>query len=427
MLSFDVICYLSDQEGNALNPAEEGSICYKDLSWPDCYGQQQAFLQAAELSPFATASVFIEGYTTVLACRGELARTVPFRMVQCVPLVFQPEGELRFRTVQFSCCAKLASVSADSCAAEIFVRMESAVTLPTQDEQYSSCCHGGYGCSESFFKSCTYNSCRLMPLRAEVYQYNALGDGETRIFTNEDEMKQYGCRGILDPRSVSFCHLFVDGVLQPDSTYQLKTGCLKFTTWDVPAEGVPIAIQFATIKGEGKRYLNGKVKCYVAVSDGVRSIYTDEDEWTAYTHSGIPDPEKVSCWSLFVNGVLQPQAAYQMEKGVLKLCEAPLDGQIIMLEAILMQDAYDHLLKASAVQYVALSKGRRLFTNCDREEIYHPARITLPFFSSYQSVFVNGVLQPEATYQVGSGYLRFFTGSAPSVGAPVTQQAVSVF
>lgn len=423
----NLICYLSDQNGTALNPTEEGAIGYKDLSAPDAYGEQRAFLPPGELMTFASAAVFIEGYITVLACQGALARTVPFRMVQCVPLSFSPEGTLRFRTLQFCCSAKLASASADGCAAEILVRMESEVARDTQGEQDHSRCYGGCGGSKSFFKSCTYTSCPLLPLRAEIVQYNAVGDGEKRVFTNADELRDYGDRGILDPDSVSFCQLFVDGMLQPDATYTLETGRLAFTTSDVPEEGVPIALLFVTIKGEGNRRLNGKAECYVAVSDGARRVYTDEDEWTEYTHNGIPDPQKVSYWSLFVNGVLQPQAAYQLKKGVLELCDAPLAGQIVILESVLIYDDCAQLQKAADGQYLAIAKGQRLFTNGDAEEIYHPAPITLPFFSSYQSVFVNGVIQPQRTYQIGGGYLAFLTGSLPSVGAPVTQQAVSVF
>lgn len=34
--------------------------------------------------------------------------------------------------------------------------------------------------------------------KVDTYQYNALSDGKSLLYTNKDELKQYGNRGILD-------------------------------------------------------------------------------------------------------------------------------------------------------------------------------------------------------------------------------------
>ena len=81
----------------------------------------------------------------------------------------------------------------------------------------------------------------------DTYQYNALSDGKSLLYTNKDELKQYGNRGILDPMKVSYVNLFINGVLQPPVTYEIKEGILQLKTSDVPPEGAPINLQFITI------------------------------------------------------------------------------------------------------------------------------------------------------------------------------------
>ncbi len=41
-------------------------------------------------------------------------------------------------------------------------------------------------------------------LDADVYQYNALSDGIKRIYTNHDELSEYGARGILNTHESLF-------------------------------------------------------------------------------------------------------------------------------------------------------------------------------------------------------------------------------
>jgi hypothetical protein len=84
-------------------------------------------------------------------------------------------------------------------------------------------------------------------LKAETYQYNAISDGIKRIYTNADELSEYGNRGILDPSTVSYTNLFVNGALQPPNLYLVQEGLLIFTSIDPPSAGVPINLQFISI------------------------------------------------------------------------------------------------------------------------------------------------------------------------------------
>lgn len=85
-------------------------------------------------------------------------------------------------------------------------------------------------------------------LNADVYQYNALSDGHKKIYTNDDELTEYGDRGILDPNEVSFFNLFINGVLQPKVNYEIHKGLLFLKTEDVPIKGSTIIISFITLE-----------------------------------------------------------------------------------------------------------------------------------------------------------------------------------
>jgi hypothetical protein len=84
--------------------------------------------------------------------------------------------------------------------------------------------------------------------KVETYQYYATSDGIKSVYTNEDELKQYGSRGILDPATVSFINLFINGILQPPNQYIVELGRLTLTSGDVPEAGSPIILQFVRIK-----------------------------------------------------------------------------------------------------------------------------------------------------------------------------------
>ncbi|WP_078381326.1 DUF4183 domain-containing protein [Sutcliffiella halmapala] len=83
--------------------------------------------------------------------------------------------------------------------------------------------------------------------KVDTYQYNAISDGVQTVYTNDHELTEYGNRGILDPTTVSYVNLFINGVLQPPVTYVVKKGVLELRTEDVPIQGAPIIVQFITI------------------------------------------------------------------------------------------------------------------------------------------------------------------------------------
>lgn len=93
--------------------------------------------------------------------------------------------------------------------------------------------------------------CQEVPqiLQVETFLYNAISDGIKHIYTNADELTQYGNNGILNPNSVSYMNLFINGILQPSVNYQVQEGLLILTTPDVPENGVSISLQFIRIIG----------------------------------------------------------------------------------------------------------------------------------------------------------------------------------
>ena len=418
LLSFP--CYLSDRNGTALNPYAPDSIRYKNLSGAGDYGEQPVLGQLGEIRTCATAAVLLEGYITLCACAGRLLRIVPFRSIRTVLLPFQPSGPLVFRTIGFRCKAAAVCVPDNPLAddAEITIRVESGVSFSGGPDG---------GPLNTVFRSCICLPCCLPPLHFSTHQYQATGDGTRRVYTNADQNLTYGCTEIPDPDSVSFCRLFVNGVLQPQAAYALKRGRLEFLTEDVPPDGVPITLFFAELMCRDRRKVTVESGYYVTASDGVRSLYTDGDAWIPYSSGGIPAPREVSCWNLYVNGVLQPQETYQMEQGLLRLCAVPGKGEPIVLEFMRVRVPSGRLLGGLVLQYVAYAKGCHVFTDRDAASIYDSSRIVLPPFSSYQNVYVNSVVQPRFVYRVGAGRLVFVSSDAPAVGQPVTQQSTGIF
>ena len=80
-----------------------------------------------------------------------------------------------------------------------------------------------------------------------------------RIYTNQDELIEYGSRGILDPNDVSYFNLFINGVLQPRVNYEIEKGLLLLKTKDVPQKDVAIIISFITFIEEETTKLNSAV------------------------------------------------------------------------------------------------------------------------------------------------------------------------
>ncbi|WHY96708.1 DUF4183 domain-containing protein [Peribacillus simplex] len=85
-------------------------------------------------------------------------------------------------------------------------------------------------------------------LKVKTFQYTAISDGIKRIYTNQDGVLKYGSSRILDPNSVSYINLFINGILQPNINYTVEQGKLTFSN-DIPLSGAPIILQFVIIYG----------------------------------------------------------------------------------------------------------------------------------------------------------------------------------
>ncbi|USK74119.1 DUF4183 domain-containing protein [Peribacillus frigoritolerans] len=85
-------------------------------------------------------------------------------------------------------------------------------------------------------------------LKVKTFQYTAISDGIKRIYTNQDRVLKYGSSRILDPNSVSYINLFINGILQPNINYTVEQGRLIFSN-DLPVSGAPIILQFVIIYG----------------------------------------------------------------------------------------------------------------------------------------------------------------------------------
>lgn len=96
-------------------------------------------------------------------------------------------------------------------------------------------------------------------LDADVYQYNALSDGIKKTYTNDDELTEYGNRGILDPKDVSYFNLFINGILQPKVNYEIEKGLLLLKTEDVPLKYSTIILSFVTFIDKKSSKLNSAI------------------------------------------------------------------------------------------------------------------------------------------------------------------------
>ncbi|MFC0271875.1 DUF4183 domain-containing protein [Metabacillus herbersteinensis] len=85
------------------------------------------------------------------------------------------------------------------------------------------------------------------PKKVKVFEFYAISDGYSRIFNEEDGVKELGKQVILDPCKVSYMNLFLNGVLQPKESYVVESGVIKLKTIDVPTKGAPLILQMIKV------------------------------------------------------------------------------------------------------------------------------------------------------------------------------------
>ena len=82
-------------------------------------------------------------------------------------------------------------------------------------------------------------------LKVETFQYITVSDGVKNTYTNQDGLIQFDSSVILNPNTVSYMNLFINGILQPLNVYKVSEGTL--TIYSVQENGVPITLQFIRI------------------------------------------------------------------------------------------------------------------------------------------------------------------------------------
>ncbi|GMG76912.1 DUF4183 domain-containing protein [Priestia megaterium] len=77
---------------------------------------------------------------------------------------------------------------------------------------------------------------------------------------------------------------------------------------------------------------------YFTFSDGQKRLYTNNDGIAQYGTTEILAPEEASYINLFINGILQPNINYQIQKGSLTLLteEVPSKGVPIIIQFVLI-------------------------------------------------------------------------------------------
>ena len=436
-----IICRLTDEYGNILNPYEANAIEYMELTSAQNRPQIKVQLPSGRIILKNIVLVLIKGYIAYSTNGIDFSLPVPFIMVGQFFLCAPKGSQLRFSVAHFACGAAPLFIEPYMKIEQLqlHINIDTRITSIAKECLFvpnAACCRfPGRNLSvilDRVFDSVIFHEqeCFLISslmIRSDIYQYNTLSDGEKRIYTNQDELTQYGNRGILSPDQVSYYNLFVNGVLQPRTNYIIAKGYLEFTTEDLPPKGQSIILTFISFQNICNHLLPVDDYHYNTLSDGVKKVFTDADELTAYGTHGIPDPAGVSYFNLYTNGVLQPRTNYRVIKGLLKLVTAdlPPKGATITLESVLIRDEKNHLIRTKTSQFNAYSDQERLYTNKDQIIMYGRNRIPTPERSSYQNLFVNAVIQPPISYMVQKGHLLLKTTDIPLPKAPITLQSIS--
>ncbi len=429
---------LTDEKGNILCPYEPDVIVYSETSLL----QRKQRLKRNSAGREAIA-VSVSGYITIFADEKKISPPLPFHIIRNISLWVPKSTALYFQVRQFQCCIQKDSSSMEPFIVpiKILICIETIVKSKANIDLNVPCVNSlqtvqGKTCIYASriydFITFTSETCIRYPLRllkAEVYQYNTLSDGMKRVYTDADELTEYGTRGILSPDSVSCLNVFVNGVLQPKANYHLTEGRLEFLTDDLPLKGQSVLISFQSFYDSYGRVMRAENYQYNAMAHELQSIYTNQDELENSDGRGIPNPNEVSYYNLYINGVLQPKATYIIEKGVLVLItgDEPLRDALIILESVVLKDEKDRIFRGITCQFHTYSGGQKIYLSKDRLPMYGTQKILAPEQTSYQTLFVNGVIQPIVNYQVREGCLLLKTEDSPLNGVPITLQSTCVF
>lgn len=421
-----IICRLTDKNGKILNPFAPNALSFT----PICSSPKKTEKERC------TFSVLISGYIVVYVEGRDLSSPIPFKITQKIYMHEPDNAFLEFQVRKFQYTTNQVVIGTKIAEVEIAIEIRAAVR---------SCCWTDILIQpvnipeqvlirEKRVYDCVCFDCGVtvayeMHMRALALQYNALSDGVKRNYTNEDELKEYGNTGIIPPSDNIMCSLFVNGMLQPKVNYAIAAGNLNLLTEDIPPRNAPLIISFIVLGQNHGANVIATNNTYVAQSIGSKRMFLDSDEITEYGDQGIPSPDEISFYSLFINGTLQPKANYIVKKGVLELIttDVPPAGAMIVLEYFTIKDEKGRLLPAEVYEYNARSYGKKIYTNVDEIIMYDNQGIPDPNLYSFEHLFVNGTLQPNVNYSVEKGSLTIKTIDLPSMEAPITLQFVCIF
>jgi len=440
-------CYLTDKDGNVLNPYKPNALTYTNVTPLVNAGQSPSLPPPEYTGNMDRFMVVIKGYVSLFRDTQRISEPIPF-MTYKIFYLYAPKGSsISFRLYDFKCDTfNPVNNSTDSLNVGIRIMLGTVVHSGAKVEliipSFESPPVGTKDCKikkervrvakvfhQGFFTNEIIISYKEDILKAEVYQYVALSDGKKKTFTNEDEIVNYGSRGILDPQEVSYFSLYINGAVQPRVNYDLEKGLLTLNTDDAPPNNAPVIISFVTFKDNNGRLFPAEIYYYNTVSDGLKREFTDEDELKLYGNKGILDPEQASFINLYINGVLQPTVNYAVKKGFLTLLNSdiPHKGVPITLEFITIKGLNGEILKARTYTYNALAHEKNVYNNKDELAMYGSKGIPDPNTASYCNLFINAVLQPSGNYSVQEGLLTLHTGDLPLKGAPVSLQFITVY
>ena len=422
-----IICRLCDKDGRILNAYEPSSIQFTELTSPENRFNRCVRLMSGRVAIISMAEISIEGYVSVCIDGWNFSAPVPFRIVQQICICAPECTVLKFTVNNFICQA-----TPFRCGYAGFIRI--IVNIETRvnasegrviesDGDSTVVINEMMDTVRMLSRTCMIHG--IERIKANAYQYTAISDGTRRVYTNEDELKKYGDKGIFSPEEVSYYNLYVNGVMQPKVNYIMTKGRLEFITEDLPTQGATVILKYITF--EGKNCVNFIDDQYYTIADGIKREYTNDDALNKYSSNGIPGPCEVSYYNLYVNGVLQPKENYIVVKGLLKFLTAdvPQKGRSIILESIAIKDACGHFLEVEDYQFNILADENRIYCSGDDITPYGQG-ILSPQLTSYQNLLVNAVNQSGIQYKASDSCLAFKTADLPTVGSPITLQSVRV-
>lgn len=442
------VCYLTDDIGRRLDPCMANSIQYSVISNQRIHKCKKLYKN--EIIYLYHVTVLVKGFITVYINNVQVSSPIPFSETQTLSLYAPCCNHFVFTVKKFSCHASpVFSDGRTTWKLNITIPIDSIARAEGEIEIIVPLIHHLYPAESELPANCSMNKvwldvCQVYDrtaftsvisipytktlLRANVYQYNAYSH-VSKIYTNADEITEYGNKGILDPNSVSYLNMFINGVMQPQVNYTVTAGMLTLNTSDISINKAPVLIQFITLKDKNGNLLKGEVYQYNTVSNGVKREYTNADELTMYGNKGILNPNDVSFYNAYINGVLQPEINYDLTEGlfVLKTLDVPLTGAPIIVEFVTVKDLGGRPLLSELSQYNTLAANKKIYTNQDELTAYGHDGIPNPELTSYQNLGINGVYQPSVNYTVNTGLLTLNTDDTPMNGAPIYLQSVYLY